>query len=183
MSDVELFVMRHSYTKKGKERGRGSHLSTEGINLAQQVGKRLGNFDYVCTSVSPRAVETAIAMGCSVDDTFEFATTYVPGEFEHHEQWSWQNPFSEFSKRVHSSNNRLAEMAVADTATWLEIAQRCPKNGKALIVSHGGSIEPVLVYCCPDEVSDSWGPPFSHRDGVSLRLCNSSLIKPKLIRA
>ncbi len=180
---TELVVIRHSYTKKGDGRGKGSHLSREGVALARKIGDSLGPFDYVCTSSLPRTVETAIAMGFAVDETIDFACGYIAGEFEHHEQWNWSHPYTEFNKRVTDSTSQLATTAAIDCRTWLRIAQSAPANGKALIVSHGGSIEPVLVYCCPNSVSDSWGNAFSHCDGVSLALNGTQFVSAKLMRA
>jgi hypothetical protein len=60
-------IRRHSYTKKGEARGRGSHLSAEGVALAREIGSQIGPFDLVLTSHSPRTLETAIAMGFAVD--------------------------------------------------------------------------------------------------------------------
>ena len=60
-------IRRHSYTKKGEARGKGSHLSQPGIDLARKVGETLGPYDLVLTSLIPRTVETAIAMGYAVD--------------------------------------------------------------------------------------------------------------------
>lgn len=50
-------------------------------------------FAYVLASVSPRAVETAVAMGFAVDDTVAMPSGYQPREVAHHEQWSWPRPF------------------------------------------------------------------------------------------
>jgi hypothetical protein len=47
----------------------------------------------VLASVSPRAVETAVAMGFAVDDTVAMPSGYQPREVAHHEQWSWPRPF------------------------------------------------------------------------------------------
>jgi hypothetical protein len=75
-----LEVRPHSLTKKNSARGRGSHLSAEGVVLARLVGESLGPFASVVTSASPRAIETAVAMGFAVDDTVELPSGYVPGE-------------------------------------------------------------------------------------------------------
>jgi hypothetical protein len=89
-----LEVRRHSLTKKGAARGRGgSHLSAEGVMLARLVGASLGPFASVVTSVSPRAIETALAMGLAVDDTVELPSGYVSGEVERHQQWNWPRPY------------------------------------------------------------------------------------------
>ena len=66
-----LGVRRHSMTKTGMTLGRGSHLSQEGVALARVVGESLHPFAYVVTNASPRAVETAVAMGLAVDDTVD----------------------------------------------------------------------------------------------------------------
>jgi hypothetical protein len=88
-----LEVRRHSLTKKDSARGRGSHLSAEGVVLARRVGESLGPFASVVASASPRAVETAVAMGFAVDDTMELPSGYVRGEVGHHEQWRWPRPY------------------------------------------------------------------------------------------
>ena len=48
------------------------HLSKIGIGLANQVGKNLDDFDYVFSSISTRAIETAVAMGYSITGTIDF---------------------------------------------------------------------------------------------------------------
>jgi hypothetical protein len=78
----------------------------------------------VVTSASPRAVETALAMGLAVDDTVELLSGYVPGEVEHHQQWRWPRPHSAYAEllarrrpwtswgvlQCHSSYSTLAAM-------------------------------------------------------------------------
>jgi hypothetical protein len=64
-----LEVRRHSITKKSGARGPRSQLFQEGVDLARLVGRSLGSFAFVVTSASPRAIETALAMGYAVDDT------------------------------------------------------------------------------------------------------------------
>jgi hypothetical protein len=81
----ERFVQLKSdatLTKKGPARGRGSHLSARGVALARAVGAELGPIARVLTSTSPRAIETAIAMGLAVDETVELPSGYVPGEVD-----------------------------------------------------------------------------------------------------
>jgi hypothetical protein len=73
-----LEVRRHSHTKKDAAQSRGSHLSAEGVSLARLVGESLGPFALVVTSESPRAIETAVAMGFAVDDTVEFPRAMCP---------------------------------------------------------------------------------------------------------
>jgi broad specificity phosphatase PhoE len=162
-----LAVFRHSLTKKGEGRGQGSHLSSEGVALAQRVGAESGPFDRVYVSPSPRTMETALAMGFAVDAVIEFSCGYVSGEFEHHDQWGWEQPYVRFAELLHSGG-RLSQLAAADAELWTRRLMEVPAGGRVLIVSHGGSIEPVLVACLPDAEHTTWGQPFSHCDGVIL---------------
>jgi broad specificity phosphatase PhoE len=165
----ELAVFRHAYTKKGASRGKGSHLSAEGVELARSVGSRLGRFDLVVTSPVPRAIETALAMGYAVDDVIEVTAGYVPGEFEHHQQWDWDLPYVRFAQLLASGDSKLAHNAAVDAERWRSLIAALPTGGRALVISHGGSIEPTLVACVPDADVAAWGGPFAHCDGVVLR--------------
>lgn len=164
-----LEVRRHSLTKKGAARGRGSHLSAQGVALARTVGAELDPVAYVVTSHSPRAIETAIAMGFAVDDTFELPTGYVPGAVGHHDQWSWPFPYCTYADLIQKSAG-LAAVAEAHKAAWLRTGAALAEGEGALIVSHGGAIEPALVACLPGADHASWGQPFAHCDGVRLAI-------------
>lgn len=165
--DRQLVVFRHAYTKKGEVRGQGSHLSSEGVALARRIGARLGSFDRVYVSLEPRTMETALAMGFAVDAALAFSCGYVPGEFEHHAQWDWQSPFVRFAELIRAGGQLSATVA-ADRALWDRLVSAVSPGGRVLILSHGGTIEPVLVACLPEANHALWGAPFSHGDGVVL---------------
>lgn len=93
-----LEVRRHSLTKKGPARGRGSHLSAQGVTLARAVGAEL------------------VAQG-----------------------------------------RGLAAVARAHRAAWTRAAASVTDGAAALVVSHGGAIEPTLVVCLPDADHAHWG--------------------------
>jgi len=162
-----LEVRRHSLTKKGAARGRGSHLSGPGVTLARAIGAGLGPVAYVVTSASPRAIETAIAMGFAVDDAVEFPSGYAPGEAGHHDQWSWPRPYVSYAALIRRGG-AVAAAAHAQRAVWAQAAGSLPDEAVALVVSHGGSIEPALVACLPDADHGSWGAPLGHCEGARL---------------
>jgi broad specificity phosphatase PhoE len=162
-----LEVRRHSLTKKDAARGRGSHRSAQGVALARLVGKSLGPFAYVVTSSSRRAVESALAMGFAVDDTVELPSGYPPGEVEHHDQWRWAQPYRTYAELIGRSGG-LAEVAEAHRVSWARVVEAVPEDAAALVVCHGGGIEPGLVACLPDADHGSWGAPFGHCDGARL---------------
>src|SRR5215471_19815319 len=91
-----LEVRRHSFTKKGDGRGRGSHLSRAGVEAARAVGAELGPVAYVAVSESPRTLETAIAMGVAVDDLLPLGAGYSTPEVAHHDQWNWTTPYARY---------------------------------------------------------------------------------------
>jgi broad specificity phosphatase PhoE len=162
-----LEVRRHSMTKKGTMQDRGSHLSQEGVALARVVGESLHPFTYVVTSASPRAIETAVAMGLAVDDTVDLPSGYLPGVVDHHEQWRWPAPYRRYADLLQGSTT-LAAVAEAHRVTWTRIIQRLPDGGAALVIGHGGGIEPALVACLPQAPHQDWGAPFGHCDGARL---------------
>jgi broad specificity phosphatase PhoE len=162
-----LEVRRHSLTKKGSARGRGSHLSAEGVALARAVGESLGPFAAVVTSASPRATETALAMGFAVDDAVELPSGYVPGEVDHREQWGWPHPYRIYAELL-GRGGGLATVAEAHRCIWTRVVEAVPDGAAALVVAHGGGIEPGLVACLPDAGHESWGAPLGHCDGARL---------------
>ncbi|GAB4054185.1 phosphoglycerate mutase family protein [Catellatospora paridis] len=170
-----LEVRRHSYTKKDAARGRGSHLSGDGVAAARAAGEALGPVGYVLTSMSPRAMETAVAMGFAVDDTAEMPSGYVPGEVDHHDQWRWERPFVTYAELI-AAGRGLADVALANRALWLAALARVPDGATALVVGHGGTLEPGLVACAPDADHAVWGPAFGHLHGATLDFDGDRLV-------
>lgn len=132
-----LEIRRHSLTRKGAGRGSGSHLSAEGVALARLVGELLGPFASVVTSASPRAIETAVAMGFAVGETVELPSGYVPGEVDHHEQWRWPDPYRTYAQLL-GPGGGLAAVAEAHSRIWTRVVAAVPDGAAALVVAHGG---------------------------------------------
>jgi broad specificity phosphatase PhoE len=139
-----LEVRRHSITKKSTIRAPGSHLSQEGVALARRVGSSLGLFAYVVTSASPRAIETALAMGYAVDDTADLPSGYLPGRIDHHDQWHWPEPYRRYAELL-AQLPGLAAVADAHRTLWIRLLAAVPEGAAVLVVCHGGGIEPGLV--------------------------------------
>ena len=162
-----LEVRRHSMTRKGATLGRGSQLSQEGVALARVVGECLGQFAYVVASASPRAIETAIAMGLAVDYTVDMPSGYLPGVVDHHEQWRWPAPYRRYAELLQRSTT-LAAVAEAHRDIWTRVVLTVPDGAAALLIGHGGGIEPALVACLTGADHESWGAPFANCDGARL---------------
>jgi broad specificity phosphatase PhoE len=168
MRTIEL--RRHAYTKKGEGRGRGSHLSAEGVALARKIGGEIGPFNLVLTSPVPRALETAIAMGFAVNDQLEALGDLPPAvseELGHHERWAWKEPFVAFAQFVRQ-DGPTTRMGERQREAWVRALESVPTDGSVLIISHGRIIESGLVTCVPDGDFAAWGPSFRHCEGVRL---------------
>src|SRR6266511_581768 len=162
--------------------GRGSHLSAQGVALARLVGESLRPFAWVVTSASPRALETAVAMGVAVDDTVELPSGYVPGEVEHHDQWHWPHPYTRYAALLQQGRG-LAAVAGSHRDLWTRLVQGVPDGGAALVVCHGGAIEPGLVACLPEANHGSWCAPFGHCDGARLAFDGGRFVSVQFHRA
>lgn len=106
-------------------------------------------------------------MGFPVDDTVEMPSGYVPGEVDHHDQWRWQQPYVRYAELVRAGGG-LTAIAEHHRRIWTDVISAIPDETEALIVSHGGAIEPALVACLPDADHAAWGGPFGHCDGARL---------------
>lgn len=154
-------IRRHSYTKKGAARGKGSHLSAEGVALARAIGATIGPIDLIVTSPSPRTLETAIAMGFAVDDQLDALGDIPPDvvdEIGHHDRWAWEAPFVRFAQVV-AQGGATARMGQRQQEAWMHALESIPPGGRVLVISHGRVIESGLVTCLPDGDSAAWGAP------------------------
>lgn len=165
-----LEIRRHCYTRKGEARGKGSHLSMEGVTQARRMGDHLGLFDLVLTSHIPRTLETAIAMGFAVDDQLPILgdiPVEVWDEIGHQERWAWDQPFLVFAQLV-AQGGPTALLGQRQKDTWIQALESIPEGGNVLIISHGRVMESGLVTCFPDAAFATWGAPFQHGEGVRM---------------
>jgi broad specificity phosphatase PhoE len=176
-----LEVRRHSSTKKGEARGRGSHLSAEGVALARAVGATMGSYSRVVASLIPRTLETALAMGFAVDDLVEMPSGYIPGEVEHHAGWAWPAPYRRYAELI-AQGRGLAAVAAATRALFVDAVAAVPEGAAALVISHGGTIEPGLVACLPDADHGAWGALLGHCAGARLAFEDGTFVSVALLR-
>jgi hypothetical protein len=165
-----LEIRRHSLTKKGAGRGRGSHLSADGVVLARQVGEQIGPFSFVLAGTVPRTEETAVAMGFAVDDTFDMGgDAWGPARAQLGDQdhWKWPQVFVRYAEIV-AAGGPVTALAHRQWQLWSGVADRLGDGESALLISHGGLIEPGLVSAVPDGDYAAWGGAFRHCEGVRL---------------
>ena len=175
-------MLRHSLTRKGRSAtDTSSHLSSTGVRRARTLGEQLPAFCYVVVGDQPRHLETALALGYAVDERVSWPSGYVAGAVAHHDQWSWSQPFVRYAELV-QCDSALAAMAETHLGHWRRLLGLVPDGGAALIVSSGGSIEPVLVAALPNDDHASWGSAFHQLEGARLAWDGNTFAARRLLR-
>ena len=67
-------------------------------------------------------------------------------------------------------------------AHWRRILAAVPEGGSGLVVSSGGSIEPVLVSAFPEADHQSWGEALHHLEGARVTVDGDSFVHLELRR-
>lgn len=141
----------------------GEHLTQAGVNLARRVGADLGRFDLVITSSSPRAYETAIAMGFAVDEEIDLLNM-LPEEIL--SQITRDEGFDRFAETTLAQPDGVAATFSRQMAgLHARIASQLPDEGRALIVSHGSIVEASAIVCVPQADYSGWGPLCDYCEG------------------
>ncbi len=156
-----LTIRRHAQRQKP-----GKHLSQTGIDLARMTRPQTSPFDLVVTANVPRAIETSIAFGNEVHQ-MDDALGQLPREI--FDKIGWPNSFSHF-KTIISQHKDVEDFANAQAQNWREIVDHLPKNGRALIISHGAIIELGLIACQPNANHKEWGNAIGYCEGANLTL-------------
>ena len=160
-----LEVRRHSLRKNGG----GSQLSQAGVDLARRIGGTIGPFDLVVTSVSPRARETAIAMGFAVDHELITLThdDALYAELEASGYAQSADPFTHLAAVcARQGPTRLYAHALA--AMWRDLLTPLADGASVLVIGHSGEIDLALVAAFPDADHAAWGAAFAPCEGAVL---------------
>ncbi|MFC7619902.1 hypothetical protein [Microlunatus sp. GCM10028923] len=164
-----LEIRRHSLRKTGG----GSQLSQAGVDLARRLGRTMGPYDIVATSVVPRARETALAMGFAVDQEMVTLGT-DPGLYSESEQARLdqaEQPFVALAELI-KYGGAYHHYAHSVSALWRDLMTPLPDTGSVLVVGHSGELEAALVACLPTADYSTWGGMFGSCEGARLTYTN-----------
>lgn len=168
-----ITILRHSI------RAAGQNLSPEGINLAKEAAKNLNAaYDKVITSALPRAVETAEAMGFTVNEQAEILCP--PGEIIDLEVY-WDGDFDEFPK-AYKQKKHLYEFAGKLCEYIKKTAESIPESGNVLIVSHGGVVQAIAAGCFPDKDFKDFGRSPRYCEGIKIYIEGNEFKNIEIIR-
>jgi len=178
-----LEVRRHAYTKHGDTRGRGSHLSQEGVEQARSIGASIGPFAYVAASLAPRTLETAVAMGFAVDDLIDLSCELwepAQAELAHRAERDDPRLYLRYLELL-SAGGAVAALGRRQADLWSRIVMNVSDGAEALLVSHGGLIEPGLVAALPDWPHARWGRGFRHCEGARLHHDGARFVEAEIL--
>jgi broad specificity phosphatase PhoE len=142
----------------------------------------MGPFALVVTSDIPRTMETALAMGFAVDEEDPALTVHDPAVHRAVEHFGRGKrlPFVAWAELVGRST-ALHEHALRQRTQWLALAARLPEEAAALVISHGGTIEPGVTVCLPSDTWETWGP-LMPCEGVRLSVRSGAVVAANVIR-
>ncbi|HYA70332.1 MAG TPA: histidine phosphatase family protein [Thermoplasmata archaeon] len=155
------------------------HLSPAGVALARRVAGTIGPFERVVTSPKKRAVETAEALGFSVDATIaELAE--MPDDAGLAVDTLGDHMFADYVRGV-ARSHAMAEYAHRQAELMARELDRLPEGGRLLLISHGGIIEFGAAAARPREAR-TWGEPLGPLEGVRLFRDHGSWVRGEVLR-
>lgn len=167
-----LEVRRHTMRKKPAD-----HLSQEGIDLANLVGKSLKSFDFVVTSTLPRAIETSKAMGYAVDEMWG-ELGHLPKEVL--EKISWPQSFKGIAETI-AREETVQVFAQFQANLWRRVLDQLSSSQHGLIITHGGIIELGAIGIQPTAQHSEWGRALGYCEGVRIT-CDGENRECKILR-
>ena len=168
-----LEVRRHSMPNKI-----GKHLSQEGIALAQLIGSKTGPFNLVVTSPSPRAVETAVAMGFAVDETLPILAELSSDTYKNS---GFPAPFDQLDRFV-SQHHDVESFANTQAHAWRDIVCKIDDGEQVLIVTHGCFVEFGAIASLPHGNYSEWNGPIGNCEGFRLTFEDGKFESGEILR-
>lgn len=176
-------VRRHSL------RDSDGNLSMAGRELAARATRTLGGpFHAFYSSSKPRAIQTIEAMGGSnvkVDDRFGLGYVEQVAPYEHQAQIVMRQKGIGLLEAYLEVPEILAALRVVAgdvLAAVLAIAENLPEGGRALVGSHGGTIEPAVLLVLGEFNLKALGRPFAECEGARFILDQGLILGVEILR-
>jgi broad specificity phosphatase PhoE len=157
----------------------GIHLNRAGIALARRLAPTLGRFDRVVSSPKPRAIETAEALGFTVDAVVP-ELGVMPDDVGIAVDELHPRSFGDYV-RLAERSEAMAEYAQQQATLMREELEQVRDGGRLLMVSHGGIIEFGAAAARPGDAVN-WGEPVGYLDGIRLSLSRGGWVRGEVLR-
>lgn len=168
-----LEIRRHAERTKP-----GQNLSRAGIDRARVAGASDLAFARIVTSPSPRAVQTAVAMGYPVDQEESVLQSFgsaVSALIE------WNVGFASWQRSV-AESPVLTAFATTQAAIWRQVLTDILPGQAALIVTHGGMIESGVMAMAPACDWSLAGEALDYLEGVRLWFDGDTCVNVVVVR-
>jgi broad specificity phosphatase PhoE len=133
----------------------------------------------VVTSPKPRAVETAKALGLSLDAILPDLGVMPDDAGLAVDELNLRS-FADYVRAAERSE-AMAQYALRQATLMREQLERLPEGGRLLMVSHGGVIEFAAAASRPQDAL-SFGPPAGHLEGIRLFLEGGAWVRGEVLR-
>lgn len=179
--------MRFVEVRRHSKRGEGKGLSAEGRRLAEKARATLApHYDLLISSPKQRAIETLQALGYvhhELDQAFTAINPWEPydAQIERIAKEKGCIPLEacffvpEAKAHLRREGEKLLEAVC-------RVARRLPEDGRALIISHGGMLEPAALLGCKEFDLKEIGGEISFCEGVEFQFDGERLAGVRIIR-
>lgn len=181
MKWVEL--RRHSF------RDDAGNLSPKGREVAERAAMTLaGPYQVYYSSSKPRAIQTIEAMGghdVKVDDRFGLGWASKIAPFEPQAQAAMKEKgigLLDAYLEIPEIQAILKETAQEVLEAVIDVASRLPEGGKALVGTHGGTIEPAVLLALGDFHLKAVGKPLAECEGVRFLVDRGTIVGVEVLR-
>jgi len=168
-----IYVIRHAARDFGSV-----HLNAEGVRAARLLGDRLGPMEYVATSPAQRCIETAVALGCAVQQ--EADELALPEDDDRMAELDRVRTFSD-AVRLAAHGMHLPTYARELRLFVDRAANALLDNQDALLVTHGGIVE-LIAAAVDASAAVQFSDGVGYCDGVRICIAGSPSVEDALCR-
>jgi broad specificity phosphatase PhoE len=155
----------------------GDNLNARGVARARNASARDREFALVVTSPITRAVQTAVAMGHSVDEE-DWTMATMGGSMN---DFPWDGSFAAMQEAIRT-DPVAAAYATHQTAQLRYWLSRIAPGEALLVVNHGGIAEVGIIGLLGDGDAAPLGQGFDTCEGARLELEGDEVVSVRLLR-
>jgi len=162
-----IYVLRHSARDDG-----AAHLNAAGVQLARALGDRLGPMQRTASSPAQRCLETAVALGCAVDE--EWDELALPDDDATMQELDRIATYGD-AVRLVRYGRCIPSLASQLRDHIQRLIDELQDHQDALLVTHAGVVEVVAAAVCGESVAEL-GEGVGYCEGVRMMLHDADRI-------
>ena len=155
----------------------GDNLNARGVARARNASARDREFALVVTSPVARAIQTAVAMGHSVDEE-DWTMASMGGALD---DFPWDVSFAAMQQEIRA-NPVAGAWATRQTAQLRYWLSRIEPGEAVLVVNHGGIAEVGIIGLLGDADTAPLGSSFDTCEGARLELDGDRVVGVTMLR-